>query len=327
MVKVVRIHEFGPPEVLKYEEAELGDPGSGEIRIRQTAIGVNFNEVLTRSGQGSFPPDSLPMILGREAAGTIEAVGKDVNGFAVGQRIAYGMGGFGGYTEARLLPAAKAVSLPDSIDDQTAAAMMVKGMTAQYLLRRAYRVEAGDTLLVHVAAGGVGQILCQWAKHLGASVIGTVGSEEKMELARNLGCDHTINYNSENFTERVRDITGGTGVNAVYDPIGKDTFMGSIDSLAVRGHFVAYGDLSGKIDPIDPKLLMAKGSITFIRTSLRHFTGTREDLTATAEDLFKVVEGGHVKITVNQSYPLSDTVQAHRDMESRKTTGSTILIP
>ncbi len=327
MVKVVRIHAFGGPEVLKYEDADIGSPGPGEIRLRQTAVGVNFNEVLIRAGRGSYPPDRFPIILGREAAGIVEAVGSGVEGIAVGRRVAYGFGGFGGYAEARLVAADKVVPLPDAIDERTAAAMMVKGMTAQYLLRRAYRVRPGDAILVHAAAGGVGMIVCQWAKHLGATVIGTVGSAEKAELARANGCDHPIIHSRENFAERAREITDGAGVHAVYDPVGRDTFEGSIDSLRRRGHFVAFGDISGEIGAIDPSLLMTKGSLNFTRTSLRHFISPHEELAATAAELFDVVAKGHVRIAVNQVYPLSETSHAHRDIEARRNTGSTILLP
>lgn len=327
MVKVVRIHEFGGPEVLKYEDADISEPGRGEIRLRQTAVGVNFNEVLVRAGKGSYPPDQFPIILGREAAGVIDAIGSDVDGFDVGQRVAYGFGGFGGYAEARLVPADKVVALPDAINDKIAAAMMVKGMTAQYLLRRVYRVRPGDTILVQAAAGGVGMILCQWGKHLGATVIGTVSSEEKAAIARARGCDYPINYKQESFAERVRDITDGEGVHAVYDPVGKETFGGSIDSLRRRGHFVSFGDISGRIGSIDPALLMTKGSLNFTRTALRHFISSREELEATAAELFDVVEKGHVNIGVNQVYPLSEACHAHRDMEEGKNTGSTILLP
>ncbi len=327
LVKVVRIHRFGDPQVLQYEDSEIGAPGPGEIRLRQTAIGVNYNELLVRAGRGSYPPDRFPIILGREAAGIIDAIGPDIKGFEVGQRVAYGFGGFGGYAEARLVPADKIVALPDNIDDRVAAAMMVKGMTAQYLLRRAYRVQPGDWILVHAAAGGVGMILCQWAKHIGATVIGTVGSAAKAEIARANGCDYPIDYRRENFAERARDITGGEGVHAVYDAVGKDTFEGSIESLRRRGHFVAFGDISGKIGAIDPAVLMTRGSLNFTRTSLRHFISPHEELVATAAELFDVVEGGQVKISVNQVYRLSETAQAHRDIEERKNTGSTILLP
>lgn len=327
MAKVVRIYAFGGPEVLKLEDADIGAPGPGEIRLRQTAIGVNFNEVLIRAGRGSYPPDRFPIILGREAAGIVDAVGSGVNGIEVGQRVAYGFGGFGGYAEARLVAADKVVALPDAIDERIAAAMMVKGMTAQYLLRRAYRVRTGDTILIHAAAGGVGMIVCQWAKYLGATVIGTVGSAEKAELARANGCDYPIDYNRENFAERAREITDGEGVHAVYDPVGRDTFEGSMDSLRRRGHFVAFGDISGEIGAIDPALLMTKGSLNFTRTSLRHFISPHEELVATAAELFDVVEKGHLRIAVNQVYPLSETSQAHRDIEERRNTGSTILLP
>lgn len=327
MVKVVQIHEFGAPEVLKYEDADIGEPGPGEIRIRQTAVGLNFNDTRVRAGEGSFPPDQLPIILGREAAGVIESVGPDVTEFSIGQRVAYGFGGFGGYVEARLVPAAKVVALPDEIDDMKAAAIMVKGMCAQYLLHRSYQVQPGDVILVHAAAGGVGMLMCQWAKLLGADVIGTVSSDEKAKLALASGCDHVIVNNRENFPDRVREITNGQGVHAVYDSIGKKTFEGSIDSLRVRGHFVAFGDASGRVECIDPHLLMNKGSLHYTRTSLRHYIGTREDLLETANALFDVVGSGKLRVDINQTYPLRETAAAHRDLDNGVTTGSTVLLP
>ena len=256
MTKAIRIHEFGGPEVLRWENVEVGDPGPGEVRLRQTAIGLNYNEVNTRMGKGSFPPEDLPIILGREAAGVIEAVGPGATEFATGQRVAYGIGGFGGYAEARLIPADKLVALPDAIEEQTATAIMVKGMTARYLLLRAHKVKAGDSIVIHAAAGGVGSILCQWAKHLGATVIGTVGSETKAEIARSLGCDHTVIYTRENLAERVREITDGQGVGVVYDSVGKDTLEASLDSLelcgqpgCVRRHFRRGGvDFASRFD-------------------------------------------------------------------------------
>jgi len=327
LVKAVRIHKFGGPEVLKYEDVKIGKPGPGEIRLRQTAIGVNYNEVLLRAGEGSFASDQFPLTLGREAVGIIEEVGWGVNGLNVGQRVAYGFGGFGGYTESRLVDAEKVIVVPDSIDDKTTAAMMVKGMTAQYLLCRAYNVQKGDSILIHAAAGGVGTIMCQWAKHLGARVIGTISSDKKAEIAKLNGCDFPINYKNENVAERVREITNGEGVQAVYDPVGRDTFDISIASLRPLGHLISYGEISGKLDPIEPSVLMTKGSLSFRRTSLRHFTTPRKALEATAAELFDMVEKENIKIRVNQIYPLSDTHLAHRDLERGKNIGSTILLP
>ena len=327
LAKAVRIHEFGGPEVLKYEDVKIGKPGPGEIRLRQTAIGVNYNEVLLRAGEGSFASNQFPLTLGREAVGIIEEVGLGVNGLRVGQRVAYGFGGFGGYTECRLVEAEKVIAVPDPIDDETTAAMMVKGMTAQYLLCRAYNVKKGNSILIHAAAGGVGIIMCQWAKHLGARVIGTISSNKKAEIAKMNGCDFPINYKNENVAEQVREITNGEGVHAVYDPVGKDTFEISIASLRTLGHLICYGEISGKLDPIEPSVLMTKGSLSFIRTSMRHFITPRKALETTATELFEMVEKGHIKIRVNQIYPLSDTRLAHQDLESGKNIGSTILLP
>ena len=327
LAKAVRIHEFGGPEVLKYEDVKIGKPGPGEIRLRQTAIGVNYNEVLLRAGEGSFASNRFPLTLGREAVGIIEEIGWGVNGLKVGQRVAYGFGGFGGYTDCRLVDAEKVVAVPDPIDDETTAAMMVKGMTAQYLLCRAYNVKKGDSILIHAAAGGVGTIMCQWAKHIGARVIGTISSDKKAQIAKMNGCDFPINYKNENVAERVREITNGEGVHAVYDPVGKDTFEISIASLRTLGHLICYGEISGKLDPIEPSVLMTKGSLSFIRTSMRHFITPRKALETTATELFDMVEKGHIKIRVNQIYRLSDTRLAHQDLERGKNIGSTILLP
>ena len=326
-VKAIRLHQFGGPENFRWEDVEVDEPGPGELRIRQTAIGLNFNEINIRRGRGSFPPDQLPIILGREAAGLVEAVGPEVEGFIPGQRIAYGYGGFGGYAEARILPAAKAVTLPDSIEDRVAAAAMVKGMTAQYLLRRAYRAEAGDWIVVHAAAGGVGSILCQWARHLGAHVIGVVGNQTKADLIGKRGCDHAIVFPGEDLAGRVRKITEEQGVRAVYDSIGKDSLESSLDSLGLGGHLVAFGDTSGAVENIEPHMLMSKGSLTYTRTSMRHFTSTRQDLEATAGELFAMIEKGYVGIEINQTYPLKDAARAHQDIEERRNTGSSILLP
>ncbi len=325
MTKAIRIHQTGGPEVLKWEEISLADPGPGEIRLRHTAIGLNFLDTYVRSGL--YPAKEFPCILGGEAAGIIEEIGPEVDGLEVGQRIAYAGGSMGAYSEKRIFAARLAVPLPDGISDQTAAAMMLKGMTAHYLIRSIYPVGPGDTILIHAAAGGVGLIVCQWAKHLGATVIGTVGSDEKAELAGRHGCDHPINYRRENFTERVREITDGAGLPVVYDSIGKDTFEGSLDCLRRRGIMVTFGNASGPVPPFAPAILNAKGSLMLTRPTLAHFVETREELLATAQDLFDVVEAGQVKIGVNQTHALSDVATAHANLEARKTTGSTVLLP
>ena len=325
MTKAIRIHEPGGPEVLRWEDVEVGAPGPGEVRIRNTAVGLNFIDTYHRAGL--YPLPQLPAVLGMEGAGVIEEVGDGVTDLKVGQRVTFATAPMGGYAEARLMPAGRLIPLPDSVDDRQAAAMMLKGMTAQYLIRRTYAVKAGDTILVHAAAGGVGLILCQWAKHLGATVIGTVGSDEKAKLAAANGCQHTIVYSRENFTERVKEITGGAGVPVVYDSVAAATFEGSLDCLQPRGMMVSYGNSSGPVPPFNLGVLAQKGSLFITRPTLVHYTGSREDLLATANDLFDVVGGGHVAITANQTYPLSETADAHRDLEARKTTGSTIFVP
>ena len=326
MPKAALIYEFGPPEVFKIEEVDVGEPGAGEVRLRQHALGVNFAEVRQRSGESyNFPLDELPIILGREGAGIVEAIGEGVTDVTVGDRVAYGMGGWGGYTQSRLIEAHRLVTLPDTIDDPTAAAVMVRGLTAWYLIRRAYAIQPGDTILLHAAAGGVGLILTQWAKKIGATVIGTVGSDAKAKIARSFGCDHTINYSHEDVVKNVRDLTDGEGVVAVYDSVGRDTFDASLDSLQPVGHFVTYGAASGQVDPIDPILLMHKGSIHFTRTSMRHYTGKRSELEVGANELFGLISNGDIKVRVNNAYPLEEIAQAHHDLESRQTTGSTIL--
>jgi NADPH2:quinone reductase len=321
MIHAIRIHETGGPEVLRWDEIELAKPGPGEVRIRQTASGLNFIDVYHRAGLYKMP---LPMVLGSEGAGIVEEVGADVTEVKPGQRVAYAMER-GSYAEARLIKADRVVPIPDGISDQQAAAMMLKGMTAQYLIRRTYRVKSGDTILVQAAAGGVGLILCQWAKHLGATVIGTAGSEAKAALAKSHGADHVILYDTEDLVARVRDLTGGGKVAAVYDSVGKDTFMKSLDCLKLLGTMVLFGQSSGPVPPFDPNILNAKGSLFLTRPSLAAYTATREDLLATAKDLFEIVLSGAVKIEVNQTYKLRDAAQAHRDLESRKTTGSTVL--
>ena len=325
MTKAIQFSEYGGPEVLKWEDVAIGDPGPGEARVRHTAIGLNYIDTYQRSGL--YPLPGFPSGLGLEGAGIVEAVGEGVTDIKVGARVAYAGGPAGSYSEARVMPVARLVTIPDAIDDQTAAAMMLKGMTAQYLLRQTFVVKAGDTILTHAAAGGVGLILCQWAKHLGATVIGTVGSDEKAELAKANGCDHPIVYTRENFAERVRDITDGQGVPVVYDSVGAATWEGSLDCLRPRGLMVSFGNASGKVEPVEPVTLSAKGSLYLTRPTLFHYTETRAELLATAGDLFDVVGPGHVKIHVNQTYDLADAAQAHRDLEGRKTTGSTVLLP
>ncbi len=325
MTKAIRIHEAGGPEVLRWEDVEVGNPGTGQVRIRHTAVGLNFIDVYHRTGL--YPVPALPSGIGLEAAGVVDAVGEDVGEVAVGQRVAYASGPVGSYAEARLMAANRVVALPDSVSDEQAAAMMLQGMTVQYLLRRTYRVQPGDAVLIHAAAGGVGLIACQWAKHLGATVIGTVGTDEKAALAKANGCDHPIVYTRENFTDRVKEITCGAGVAAVYDSIGKSTFEGSLDCLQPLGMMVSFGNASGPVPPFEPGILAAKGSLFFTRPTLMTYTAKPDDLQATASELFDVVRAGHVKISVNQTYALKDAAQAHIDLEARKTTGSTILIP
>jgi NADPH2:quinone reductase len=322
MTKAIQIHEHGGPEVLRWETIEVGDPGEGQVRLRQTACGLNYIDVYGRTGL--YPIPKLPAILGMEAAGVVEAVGKGVDSFVAGDRVAYPMQ-LGAYSEARLIDAKHLVKIPDSIDDQTAAAMMLKGLTAHYLLHRTYPVQAGDIILVYAAAGGVGLILCQWARQLGASIIGCVGSEQKAELAKANGCEHTILYRNEDIAKRVRDITEGMGVAAVYDSIGKATFESSLDSLRPFGVLATYGNASGPVDPFSPAILAPKGSLYVTRPTLATHTSTRELLEQGANNLFEVVGNGSVKIHVNQTFPLSDCADAHRSLEARDTTGSTVL--
>jgi len=323
MTHAVRIYENGGPEKLKWEEVEVGKPGPGEVRVRNTAIGLNFIDTYQRSGLYPLP---LPFTLGSEGAGVVEAVGRRVTGLKVGDRVAY-VGPLGAYAEVLLRPAARLVKIPAGIEDTTAAAMMLKGLTTQYLLRRTYRVRAGDTILMHAAAGGVGLILCQWAKALGATVIGTVGSEAKVALAKKAGCKHVIVMGKENFVERVKALTKGKGVPVVYDGVGKDTFMGSLDCLSPLGMMVSFGNASGAVPPVSIGILAQKGSLFVTRPTLATYTATTEDLTKAARELFAVVKSGKVKIAINQTYPLSEAAQAHRDLEGRKTTGSTVLLP
>jgi NADPH2:quinone reductase len=325
MTHAIRIHETGGPEKMLWEEVEVGAPGEGEVRLRHTAVGLNFIDVYHRTGL--YPLPQLPHVLGMEGCGIVEAVGDGVTEIAVGDRVAYAGVPPGAYAEERLIPWHRLVKVPEGISDQTAAAMMLQGMTACYLLRRCYRIEAGDTILVHAAAGGVGLISCQWAKALGATVIGTVGSPEKAELAKAHGCDHPILYREEDFVERVKELTEGKGVAAVYDSVGKDTFMKSLDCIRRHGIMVLFGQASGNVEPFNLGLLAQKGSLFITRPTLMTYTADREDLVTIAGELFDVVGSGDVKIEVNQTYPLSEAARAHSDLEARKTTGSTVLLP
>jgi len=323
MVHAIRFHKPGGPDVLVWEEVGLAKPGPGEARIRHTAVGLNFVDIYNRSG---LYPVQLPSGLGSEAAGVVEEIGPGVTGIKPGDRVAYGSSPLGAYAEARLIPADRLLKLPDSIDDRTAAAMMLKGLTVQYLIRQTYRVKAGDTILLHAAAGGIGLILSQWAKHLGATVIGTVGSDEKARLARDHGCAHTIVYTREDFVKRVDDITGGKKVPVVYDSVGKDTFLKSLDCLAPLGVVALFGQSSGAVEPLNLGLLAQKGSLYVTRPTLNTYGAKRENLVAMAKELFDVVQSGAVKIEVRQTYPLKDAARAHADLAARKTTGSTVLL-
>ena len=320
----IRIHQTGGPEVLQWEEIAVGDPAPGQARVRHEAVGLNFIDTYHRSGLYPLP---LPSGLGLEGAGVVEAVGEGVSDFVPGDRVAYAGGPVGAYSQVRCLPAERLLKLPDALSFETAAAMMLQGLTSAYLLRRTYRVQPGDAVLIHAAAGGVGLIACQWAKALGATVIGTVSSEAKAELAKQHGCDHIIYYSREDVAKRVRELTGGEGVAVVYDGVGKDTFMGSLDSLRMCGMMVSFGNASGPVPPFDPLLLTQKGSLFITRPTSMHYTAKRQDLLALGTELFDVVASGKVRIEVNQRYALSDAANAHRDLEARKTTGSTILLP
>lgn len=323
MPHVIRIHQNGGPEQMRWEEVTVGDPGPGEVRVRNTAIGLNYIDTYHRSGLYPMP---LPLTLGSEGAGVVEAVGPRVKEFKVGDRVAYAQP-IGAYAEVLIRPVARLVKIPAGIKDETAAAMMLKGMTAWYLCRRTYRVKKGDTIVVQAAAGGVGQILCQWAKHLGATVIGTVGSDEKVALAKKAGCKHVVVMSREKLSERVKAITKGRGVPVVYDGVGKDTFVESLDCLSPLGLMASFGNASGAVAPVNIGILAQKGSLFLTRPTLVNYTGTREDLLTAARELFAVVKKGAVKITINQRYPLREAAQAHRDLEARKTTGSTVLLP
>ena len=320
----IRFHETGGPDKLSWEEVEVGEPGEGQVLLRQKAVGLNYIDVYHRTGLYPVP---LPSGIGLEGAAVVEKLGPGVKGVAVGDRVAYCSGPLGAYAEWRLYPAERLVSLPAGIDDRQAAGMMLQGMTVESLIRRTFPVKAGQTVLVHAAAGGIGLIACQWLKHLGAIVIGTAGSPEKMALAKAHGATHVINSRKEDVAKRVRELTGGKGVPVVYDGVGKDTFQASLDSLSPRGMFVSFGNASGPVPAFEPGILSAKGSLYFTRPSLMAYTATREDLLASAKALFDVVLAGAVKIEVRQTYPLKNAAQAHRDLEARKTTGSTVLLP
>ena len=325
MVAAVRVHKTGGPEVLTYEQIEVGQPGPGQVKLKQHAIGVNYIDTYFRIGM--YPsPVGMPFVAGNEGAGEVIAVGPNVTDLKVGDRVAY-VAPLGGYSAERLLPADRAVKLPEKISYEQAAAMMLKGMTAQYLLRRTFKVEPGQTILVHAAAGGVGIILCQWAKALGVTVIGTVGNEEKAALAKANGAHHTILYRKEDFPTKVKEITGGKLCDVVYDGIGKDTFPASLDCIRPMGMFVSYGSASGAIEAFNINLLQTKGSLFATRPTLNTYAAKREDLLAIAKDTFDIVMSGKVKIAVNQKYPLKDAVKSHRDLEARETTGASILLP
>ncbi len=324
MPKAIRYDQPGGPDVMKWVDVEVGAPMAGEVRIRQHAVGLNYIDVYFRTG---LYPQPLPGGLGMEAAGEVTAVGDGVTAFKTGDRVAYVGQPPGAYAQERVMPAERLVKLPDGISYDDAASVMLQGLTAHYLLRRTYPVKAGDTILIHAAAGGVGLLVCQWAKALGATVIGTVGSDEKAELAKAHGCDHPIVYTRENFTQRVKEITSGAGVPVVYDSIGKDTYVGSLDCLAPLGYFVSFGNASGPLPPIDSKEFSSRGSLFFTRPTLFSYIAKRADLEAAAAELFDVILTGTVKTSINQRYPLAEVGRAHADLESRKTTGSTILIP
>jgi NADPH2:quinone reductase len=322
--KAFRFHEHGGPEVLRLEDVEVGAPGPAEVRIRNIAVAVNYRDVLMRRGVHAVK--SLPSAIGLESAGVIDAVGREVRGLSVGDRVAYAGMPEGSYSELRIVPAARVIPLPADIDEHTAAAMMIRGMTARCLLTETYKVQPGDTILIHAAAGGVGLIMCQWAKHLGATVIGTVSTEAKADIARAHGCDHPIVYTREDFAARVRDITGGEGVPVVYDSVGKATFEASLKCLRRRGVMASFGEASGDPDPMPPRRLGALGSIYLTHPSISNYTVARAELLAAAHDLFAMVGSGRIKIAISQTYPLQDAPRAHADIESRKTTGSIVLM-
>jgi|TARA_B100000686_G_scaffold85020_1_gene91890 NADPH2:quinone reductase len=323
MTHAVRIHSNGGPEVLQWEKVEVPEPNAGDVVVRQIAAGLNFIDVYFRTGLYKVP--AFPSAIGNEGAGVVEAVGDGVTEVEVGDRVAYCMS-LGSYTQRRLIPAKQLVKIPKGISEQQAAAVMLKGCTVQYLIRQTYPVQKGETVLFHAAAGGCGLIACQWLKHLGVRVIGTVGTAEKAELAKSHGCDHPIVYTEDNFVDRVKELTDGRGVPVVYDSVGKDTFNDSLECLQPRGLMVSFGNASGAVEPFAPALLAAKGSLFLTRPTLATYTATRADLEKTTADLFGVLSSGAVTVEVNQTYPLENAAQAHRDLEARKTTGSTILL-
>ena len=325
MTKAICIYETGGPEVMRWEDFDPGNPAAGEALVRHEAVGLNFIDVYHRTGL--YPLPDLPAIPGMEAAGIVEEIGEGVSEVAVGDRVAYAGNPPGAYAQVRRIPAHRLVKLPEAISFDQGAAMMLQGMTARYLLRGCYEVKKGDTILIHAAAGGVGSIVCQWVRHLGATVIGTVGSEQKAEIARASGCDHPIIYTTEDFSVRVRELTDDAGVDVVYDSVGQATFMQSLDCLRPMGMMVSFGQSSGPVPPVDLGWLAARGSLFSTRPSLMAYTADRKDLLAHARDLFDVVQSGAVKIEIKQTYPLAEAVRAHQDLEARKTTGSTILIP
>ena len=324
MTKAIRIHEHGGPEVLKWEDVEVGEPGPDEVLVRHTAIGLNFVDTYHRTGQMKHPV-TFPMILGVQGVGVVEATGPDAGSLKTGDRVSYS-GLQGSYSEARLAHADRLIVLPDDISDELAAAAFLRTLTAEYLLRRLHKVEPGETILVHAAAGGAGQIICQWAKALGAVVIGTVGSDEKAELVKGLGVDHAIVYTRDDFVEKVMEITGGRGVPVVYDSVGRDTFMGSLDCLSPMGHAINYGTASGQVEPF-PLQNLHKKSLTVTRPTLATYIASREDLEKASDTVFGVLRDGTVKVDISRRYALADTAQAHADLESRNTTGAMILEP
>jgi NADPH2:quinone reductase len=320
----IRVHHTGGPEVLNWEEVEVGDPGPHEVLLRQTAVGLNYIDVYHRDGLYPLP---LPTGIGLEGAGVVERIGSAVTEVRVGDRVAYASAPPGAYAEWRVYPAQRLVGLPNDISDRQAAAMMLRGMTVEYLIRRTFRVEPGHSVLMHAAAGGVGLIACQWLKHLGATVIGTAGGPEKAAVAKAHGCQYVVDYRREDIAARVRELTGGAGVRVVYDGVGRDTFQASLDSLARRGMFVSFGNASGPAPAFEPALLASKGSLFFTRTSLVDYVATREELVASAQALFEVVQSGAVTIQIHQTQRLQDAAEAHRALEGRHTTGSTVLLP
>jgi NADPH2:quinone reductase len=325
MTKAIRFHETGGPDVLRWEDIEVGAPGPGEVRLRHTAIGLNFIDTYHRTGL--YPLPALPCVPGLEAAGVVEDVGSDVQGLRAGDRVAYAAGPIGAYAENRLIPADKLVKLPDSVSDEAAATLLLKGCTVEFLTERLYPVKAGETVLLHAAAGGLGLIACRWLSALGAIVIGTVGSPEKADLAKANGCAHTVLYRDEEIAARVRDITDGAGVPVVYDSVGKATFMASLDCLKPRGMMVSFGNATGPVDPVPPGLLAQKGSLFLTRPTLMHYVATRAELEQSTSRVFEMIESGRIAPAINQRFALKDAADAHRALEARQTSGQTLLQP